>query len=158
MLWRGKGNLLPGGGGGRWRRRAGGRGGGGGARWGRCGGPRPARRRGQTSQGKGLNSRGGERPPPPSNKKKNPRAREPRRRAHVLFATLSFNIAAFCLISFFAKRFESPFFGWLALVVAVSLPATAQRFFQAFLGDEAGPPPLSRTTVVGAGVLYTVLF
>jgi signal transduction histidine kinase len=84
--------------------------------------------------------------------------REPRRRAHVLFATLSFNIAAFCLISFFAKRFDSPFLAWLALLVAVSLPATAQRFFQAFLGDEAGPPPLSRSTVVGAGVLYTVLF
>ncbi len=84
--------------------------------------------------------------------------REPRRRAHVLFATLSFNIAAFCLISFFAKRFDSPLFGWLSLVVAVSLPATAQRFFQAFLGDEAGPPPLSRSTVVGAGLLYTALF
>ncbi|HEY2730671.1 MAG TPA: ATP-binding protein [Polyangia bacterium] len=84
--------------------------------------------------------------------------REPRRRAHVLFATLSFNIAAFCLISFFAKRFESPLLGWLALLVAVSLPATAQRFFQAFLGDEAGPPPLSRSTVVGAVVLYTALF
>ena len=84
--------------------------------------------------------------------------REPRRRPHVLFATLAFNIAAFSLISFFAKKFESPLFQWLALVIAVSLPATAQRFFQAFLGDEAGPPPLSRTTVVGAGVLYTVLF
>jgi signal transduction histidine kinase len=84
--------------------------------------------------------------------------REPRRRSHVLFATFSFNIAAFCLISFFAKRLDAPFFGWLSLVVAVSLPATAQRFFQAFLGDEAGPPPLSRSTVVGAGVLYTLLF
>jgi signal transduction histidine kinase len=84
--------------------------------------------------------------------------REPRRRAHVLFATLSFNVAAFCLISFLAKRFDSPLLQWLSLVVAVSLPATAQRFFQAFLGDEAGPPPLSRSTVVGAGVLYTILF
>jgi two-component system sensor histidine kinase HydH len=84
--------------------------------------------------------------------------RDPRRRAHVLFATLAFNIAAWSLISFFAKRFEAPFFAWLALMVAVSLPATAQRFFQAFLGDEAGPPPLSRATVVGAGVLYTFLF
>jgi two-component system sensor histidine kinase HydH len=84
--------------------------------------------------------------------------REPRRRAHVLFATLTFNIAAWSLISFFAKRFDAPFFAWLALMVAVSLPATAQRFFQAFLGDEAGPPPLSRSTVVGAGVLYTFLF
>jgi two-component system sensor histidine kinase HydH len=83
--------------------------------------------------------------------------REPRRRAHVLFATLAFNIAAFCLISFFAKRFESSFFAWLALIVAVSLPATAQRFFQAFLGDEAGPPPLSRSTVAGAAVLYMAL-
>jgi nitrogen-specific signal transduction histidine kinase len=84
--------------------------------------------------------------------------REPRRRAHVLFATLSFNIAAFCLISFLGKRFDSPFLVWLSLFVAVSLPATAQRFFQAFLGDEAGPPPLSRSTVVGAGLLYTLLF
>jgi two-component system sensor histidine kinase HydH len=84
--------------------------------------------------------------------------REPRRRSHVLFATLSFNIAAWSLLSFFAKKFDAPFFAWLSLVVAVSLPATAQRFFQAFLGDEAGPPPLSRSTVVGAGVLYTVLF
>lgn len=84
--------------------------------------------------------------------------REPRRRAHVLFATLAFNIAAWSLISFFAKKFDAPFFTWLALIVAVSLPATAQRFFQAFLGDEAGPPPLSRSTVVGAGVFYTVLF
>src|SRR4029079_4964346 len=83
--------------------------------------------------------------------------REPRRRSHVLFATLAFNIAAFCLISFFGKKFDAPFFGWLSLVVAVSLPATAQRFFQAFLGDDAGPPPLSRSTVVGAGGLYTVL-
>jgi two-component system, NtrC family, sensor histidine kinase HydH len=84
--------------------------------------------------------------------------REPRRRAHVLFATLAFNIAAWSLISFFAKRFDAPFFAWLSLLIAVSLPATAQRFFQAFLGDEAGPPPLSRSTVVGAGVLYTILF
>jgi len=83
--------------------------------------------------------------------------REPRRRSHVLFATLSFNIAAFCLLSFFSKRFDSPFFSWLSLIVAVSLPATAQRFFQAFLGDEAGPPPLSRSTVAGAGLLYMVL-
>ena len=45
----------------------------------------------------------------------------------------------------------SPFFDWVSLLVAVSLPATAQRFFQAFLGDDAGPPPLSRLTVVGRG-------
>jgi two-component system sensor histidine kinase HydH len=83
--------------------------------------------------------------------------REPRRRAHVLFATLSFNIALYSFLSFVAKRFEAPLFFWASLVVAVSLPATAQRFFQAFLGDEAGPPPLSRSTVVGAGLFYTVL-
>ena len=46
------------------------------------------------------------------------------------------------------------FFDWASLLVAVSLPATAQRFFQAFLGDDAGPPPLSRSTVVGAGAFY----
>ncbi|HEY2900595.1 MAG TPA: ATP-binding protein [Polyangia bacterium] len=83
--------------------------------------------------------------------------REPRRRAHVLFATLSFNIALYSFLSFVAKRFDAGLFYWASLVVAVSLPATAQRFFQAFLGDEAGPPPLSRSTVVGAGIFYTVL-
>jgi two-component system sensor histidine kinase HydH len=83
--------------------------------------------------------------------------RDPRRRAHVLFATLAFNIATFSLNSFFSKRFESTLLSWLALVVAVSLPATAQRFFQAFLGDDAGRPPLARSTVVGAGALYTLL-
>ena len=83
--------------------------------------------------------------------------REPRRRSHVLFATFAFNIAVWSALSFVAKRFESPFFDWVSLMVAVSLPATAQRFFQAFLGDEAGPPPLSRLTVVGAGAFYTVL-
>ena len=83
--------------------------------------------------------------------------REPRRRAHVLFATLSFNIALYSVLSFVSKRFDAGFFYWASLVVAVSLPATAQRFFQAFLGDEAGPPPLSRSTVVGAALLYTAL-
>ncbi len=60
-------------------------------------------------------------------------------------------------MSFIAKRFDAPLVGWASLLVAVSLPATAQRFFQAFLGDEAGPPPLSRVTVVGAAVFYTIL-
>ena len=83
--------------------------------------------------------------------------REPRRRAHVLFATLSFNIALYSFLSFVAKRFDASLFYWASLVAAVSLPATAQRFFQAFLGDEAGPPPLSRSTVVGAGIFYTLL-
>jgi two-component system sensor histidine kinase HydH len=83
--------------------------------------------------------------------------REPRRRAHVLFATFSFNIALYCLMAFLAKRYDPGIFYWASLLVAVSLPATAQRFFQAFLGDEAGPPPLSRSTVVGAGLFYTVL-
>ena len=83
--------------------------------------------------------------------------REPRRRAHVLFATFSFNIALYCFLAFLAKRYDPGLFYWASLLVAVSLPATAQRFFQAFLGDEAGPPPLSRTTVVGAGLFYTVL-
>ena len=37
-------------------------------------------------------------------------------------------------------------------------PATAQRFFQAFLGDEAGPPPLSRARRWSArACFYTVL-
>ena len=83
--------------------------------------------------------------------------KEPRRRSHVLFATFTFNIALYSLLSFIAKRFDAPLVGWASLLVAVSLPATAQRFFQAFLGDEAGPPPLSRITVAGAAVFYTVL-
>jgi signal transduction histidine kinase len=83
--------------------------------------------------------------------------REPRRRAHVLFATFSFNIALYCFLAFLARRYDPGIFYWASLLVAVSLPATAQRFFQAFLGDEAGPPPLSRSTVVGAGLFYTVL-
>ena len=36
------------------------------------------------------------------------------------------------------------------MVFSLSLPATAQRFFRAFLGDEAGPPPMSRITLAGA--------
>jgi hypothetical protein len=46
---------------------------------------------------------------------------------------------------------------WAAMLAAVSLPATAQRFFRAFLGDEAGPPPMSRITLVGAALLYLAL-
>jgi two-component system, NtrC family, sensor histidine kinase HydH len=83
--------------------------------------------------------------------------REPRRRAHVLFATFAFNIALYCSLAFLARRFESALWDWLSLLAAVSLPATAQRFFQAFLGDEAGPPPLSRSTVFGGAVFYSVL-
>jgi two-component system sensor histidine kinase HydH len=84
--------------------------------------------------------------------------REPRRRAHVLFATFAFNIALWSSLSFIAKRFDAPLFNWVSLLAAVSLPATAQRFFQAFLGDEAGPPPLSRSTVFGAAIFYGILF
>ncbi len=83
--------------------------------------------------------------------------REARRGGHVLFATFAFNLALQKLFSFFAVGLDSDFFQWAAMLVAVSLPATAQRFFQAFLGDEAGPPPLSRSTVVGAGVFYLAL-
>jgi signal transduction histidine kinase len=83
--------------------------------------------------------------------------REPRRGTHVLFATFVSNVALHKLFSFFTVYLVSDFFRWLAMVAAVSLPATAQRFFRAFLGDEAGPPPLSRSTVVGAIVFYLAL-
>jgi two-component system, NtrC family, sensor histidine kinase HydH len=83
--------------------------------------------------------------------------REPRRSTHVLFATFAFNIALLKLCSFFAAYLDAPMFVWGTMFAAVSLPATAQRFFQAFLGDEAGPPPLSRSTVVGAVVFYLAL-
>jgi signal transduction histidine kinase len=83
--------------------------------------------------------------------------RDPRRRSHVLFTTFTANLALWSALSFFAKRMDSAFIDWVSLLVAVSLPATAQRFFQAFLGDDAGPPPLSKLTVVGAGVFYAML-
>lgn len=83
--------------------------------------------------------------------------REPRRGAHVLFATFSFNFAVWSLLSFLAESLANPVFRWTALMVAVSLPATAQRFFQAFLGDEAGPPPLSRSTIVLGALAYGAL-
>jgi signal transduction histidine kinase len=85
--------------------------------------------------------------------------RESRRAVHVLFATFAFNIALQKLLSFFSTGIveTDSLLQWAAMAATVSLPATAQRFFQAFLGDEAGPPPLSRTTVVGAGFLYVAL-
>ena len=51
--------------------------------------------------------------------------REPRRGAHVLFATFAFNIAIYCALSFVAKRFESPLWDWASLLAAVSLPSSA---------------------------------
>jgi two-component system, NtrC family, sensor histidine kinase HydH len=88
--------------------------------------------------------------------------REPRRSAHVLFATLALNIALYSLFSAMATSamavgFGADTFEWLKLAASVSLPATAQRFFRAFLGEEAGPPPLSRSTVVLAGMFYLAL-
>jgi signal transduction histidine kinase len=83
--------------------------------------------------------------------------REPRRGAHVLFATFAFNIALLKLFTFLRLYLVAESFQLASMFVAVSLPATAQRFFQAFLGDEAGPPPLSRSTVVGALIFYLAL-
>jgi two-component system sensor histidine kinase HydH len=83
--------------------------------------------------------------------------REPRRSTHVLFATFAFNISLYSFFASFAFSFDSDNFRWLTLMAAVSLPATAQRFFRSFLGDEAGPPPLSRSTVVGGVLFYGAL-
>jgi two-component system sensor histidine kinase HydH len=83
--------------------------------------------------------------------------REPRRSTHVLFATFALNISLYSFFASFAVSFESENFRWLTMLAAVSLPATAQRFFRAFLGDEAGPPPLSRSTVAGGGMFYLAL-
>jgi two-component system sensor histidine kinase HydH len=80
--------------------------------------------------------------------------REPRRGAHVLFATFALNVSLYSLFGALSRGFESEHFRWLAMMAAVSVPATAQRFFRAFLGDEAGPPPLSKSTVAGAVVFY----
>jgi signal transduction histidine kinase len=83
--------------------------------------------------------------------------REPRRSTHVLFATFALNISLYSFFASFAVSLESENFRWLTMFAAVSLPATAQRFFRAFLGDEAGPPPLSRSTVAGGGMFYLAL-
>jgi len=84
--------------------------------------------------------------------------RDPRRSVHALFATFAFNVAAQRLLMFLASSQDSSsLLRWAALLAAVSLPATAQRFFRAFLGDEAGPPPMSRITLVGAALLYLAL-
>jgi len=84
--------------------------------------------------------------------------RDPRRGVHALFATFAFNVAAQRLLMFLASSQDSnSLLRWAALLAAVSLPATAQRFFRAFLGDEAGPPPMSRITLVGAALLYLAL-
>jgi two-component system, NtrC family, sensor histidine kinase HydH len=73
--------------------------------------------------------------------------REPRRGTNVLFATFALNVGLQ----------STEVSGWLAMMAAVSLPATAQRFFRAFLGDEAGPPPLSKSTVAALGLFYLAL-
>jgi two-component system sensor histidine kinase HydH len=83
--------------------------------------------------------------------------REPRRSTHVLFATFALNISLYSFFASFAVSFASENLRWLTMMAAVSLPATAQRFFRAFLGDEAGPPPLSRSTVVLAVMFYLAL-
>lgn len=84
--------------------------------------------------------------------------RDPRRGVHALFATFAFNVAAQRLLMFLASTQDSnSILHWSAMLAAVSLPATAQRFFRAFLGDEAGPPPMSRITLVGAALLYLAL-
>ena len=84
--------------------------------------------------------------------------RDPRRSVHVLFATFTFNVAVQRLLHFLDSTQESTsILRWLAMLATVSLPATAQRFFRAFLGDEAGPPPMSRITLAGAVLLYLAL-
>ena len=84
--------------------------------------------------------------------------RDPRRSVHALFATFAFNVAIQRLLMFLSSSQDSSsLLRWAAMLAAVSLPATAQRFFRAFLGDEAGPPPMSRITLVGAALLYLAL-
>jgi signal transduction histidine kinase len=84
--------------------------------------------------------------------------RDPRRSVHALFATFAFNVAIQRLLMFLSSSQDSgSLLRWAAILAAVSLPATAQKFFRAFLGDDAGPPPMSRITLVGAALLYLVL-
>ena len=84
--------------------------------------------------------------------------RDSRRGVHVLFATFAFNVAVQRLLHFLDSTQEpGSILRWAAMLAAVSLPATSQRFFRAFLGDEAGPPPMSRVTMAGAVILYLAL-
>lgn len=84
--------------------------------------------------------------------------RDSRRAVHVLFVTFAFNLAIQRLLMFLSSSQESwSLLRWGSMLAAVSLPATAQRFFRAFLGDEAGRPPMSRLTLAGALVLYLAL-
>jgi signal transduction histidine kinase len=84
--------------------------------------------------------------------------RDHRRSVHVLFATFAFNVAVQRLLMFLGSPQDAgSLLRWGAMLAAVSLPTTAQRFFRAFLGDEAGPPPLSRATLIGAVLLYLAL-
>ncbi len=84
--------------------------------------------------------------------------RDHRRSMHVLFATFAFNVAVQRLLMFLGSPQDAgSLLRWVAMLAAVSLPTTAQRFFRAFLGDEAGPPPLSRATLIGAVLLYLAL-
>jgi signal transduction histidine kinase len=84
--------------------------------------------------------------------------RDHRRGVHVLFATFAFNVDVQRLLMFLGSPQDpGSLLRWAAMLAAVSLPATAQRFFRAFLGDEAGPPPLSRATLIGAVLLYLAL-
>jgi two-component system sensor histidine kinase HydH len=84
--------------------------------------------------------------------------RDRRRAVHVLFATFAFNLAIQRLLIFLGSTQDaSSLLRWCSMLAAVSLPATAQRFFRAFLGDEAGPPPLSKLTLVGGILLYLAL-
>lgn len=84
--------------------------------------------------------------------------RDSRRSVHVLFATFAFNIALQRFLLFLGySQDANSLVRWASMLAAVSLPATAQRFFRAFLGDEAGPPPLSKITLLGAILLYLVL-
>ena len=71
--------------------------------------------------------------------------RDSRRAVHVLFVTFAFNLAIQRLLLFLSSSQES----WSLLrsgsmLAAVSLPATAQRFFRALLGDEPDHHPMSR--------------
>src|SRR5512136_1794299 len=53
--------------------------------------------------------------------------RDPRRSVHVLFATFAFNVALQRLLHFLGSTQESTsILRWLAMLAAVSLPATAQ--------------------------------
>ncbi len=90
--------------------------------------------------------------------------RERSRRAHNHFAILCFNLCLWHLASFLQVTLDSEAMYFAALLAAVAIPITSQRFFRAFLADEerkAPQPPRALTAIAagfGVAIGYAIVF